>query len=226
VGFALNEVVPWGRSFEEYRQMFHITDAELGRCIIGCGDGPASFNAELTRRGGRVISVDPLYRLSAEEIRARIDTTFPTVLAEVEANRGDFLWDEVGDPQTLGRRRMAAMDRFLEDYDAGRRAGRYLAAELPTFPFPDGRFDLALCSHLLFLYSDHLSLDLHRRAIQEMARVAHEVRIFPLLTLDGRPSPHLPSLVEELRMSGLRVTVKRVAYELQRGGNEMLCILV
>jgi len=222
VGFTLNEVVPWGRSFEEYRAMFRLTDGDLGRCILGCGDGPASFNAELTRRGGRVVSIDPLYRLSTGEIRGRIDATFPAVLAEVEANRADFVWDEVGSPEGLGRRRVAAMERFLEDYDAGRHAGRYLDAELPVLPFADGRFDLALCSHLLFLYSDHLSLDLHRRAVAEMVRVAREVRIFPLLTLDGRPSPHLPPVVADLRDNGFQATVERVAYELQRGGNEML----
>jgi len=52
--FTLDQVVPWGRSFDEYRRMFALTDAELGLRIIGCGDGPASFNAEATRRGTAV----------------------------------------------------------------------------------------------------------------------------------------------------------------------------
>ena len=43
--FALDQVVPWGRSFDEYRRMFALTDADLSRVILGCGDGPASFNA-------------------------------------------------------------------------------------------------------------------------------------------------------------------------------------
>jgi hypothetical protein len=54
--FTLDQVVPWGRSFAEYRRMFALTDAELGLRIIGCGDGPASFNAEATRRGTAVVS--------------------------------------------------------------------------------------------------------------------------------------------------------------------------
>ena len=36
----------------------------------GCADGPASFNAELSGRGGRVVSCDPLYRFDAAQIRA------------------------------------------------------------------------------------------------------------------------------------------------------------
>ena len=58
--FQLQEVVPWGRSFEEYRNMFDLSDQDLKGRILGCGDGPASFNAELTKKGGKVVSVDPL----------------------------------------------------------------------------------------------------------------------------------------------------------------------
>jgi hypothetical protein len=77
VTFTLTDVVPWGRSFDEYVAMFHLADADLARSILGCGDGPASFNAELTRRGGRVVSADPIYRFSADQIRSRIDATTP-----------------------------------------------------------------------------------------------------------------------------------------------------
>jgi hypothetical protein len=28
--FTLHEIVPWGRSFEEYRRMFVLSDADLG----------------------------------------------------------------------------------------------------------------------------------------------------------------------------------------------------
>jgi hypothetical protein len=60
--FTLDHIVPWGRSFDEYRRMFGLTDADLARNIVGCGDGPAAFNAEATARGTRVVSCDPIYR--------------------------------------------------------------------------------------------------------------------------------------------------------------------
>jgi len=60
--FNLDQVVPWGRSFDEYRRMFGLADADLGRRIVGCGDGPAAFNAEATARGARVVSCDPIYQ--------------------------------------------------------------------------------------------------------------------------------------------------------------------
>jgi hypothetical protein len=58
--FTLDRVVLWGRSFDEYRRMFNLTSEDLGGRIVGCGDGPASFNAEATVQGRQVISCDPL----------------------------------------------------------------------------------------------------------------------------------------------------------------------
>lgn len=52
--FTLADVVPWGRTFEEYRAMFALTDADLDGRILGCGDGPAAFNAVATPRRVRV----------------------------------------------------------------------------------------------------------------------------------------------------------------------------
>ncbi len=51
----LTSVVPWGRSFSEYQAMFSLNESDLTKTILGCGDGPASFNAELTKAGGNVI---------------------------------------------------------------------------------------------------------------------------------------------------------------------------
>ncbi len=48
------------------------------------------------------------------------------------------------------------MNDFLADYRAGRQEGRYVDAALPALPFDDLAFDLALCSHLLFLYTTQL----------------------------------------------------------------------
>lgn len=60
--------------------------------------------------------------------------------------------------------------------------------ELPNLGFGNGVFDLALCSHFLFTYSEQLSIDFHVAAIGEMFCVAGEARIFPLLnTTVSRP---------------------------------------
>ena len=201
--------------------MFALSEADLRCHILGCADGPASFNAEATRRGASIISIDPLYRFDGRSIRERVTATYHEILDQTRRNMQDFVWDDIRSVEELGRVRMEVMEDFLADYDSGKQEGRYLDAELPDLAFPDGYFDLALCSHFLFLYSDHLSAAFHRSAILELCRVASEVRIFPILALGGRPSPHLPSIVEDLKGS-CDVSVETVPYEFQRGANQMM----
>lgn len=224
--FTLDHVVPWGRSFDEYRRMFAFTPEDLDRCILGCGDGPASFNAEATRRGHRVVSCDPIYRFDKGQIEERIATTYEQVLDQTRRNAHEFVWgDGIRDVEELGTERMAAMRTFLDDFDAGKRIGRYVDAALPKLPFDDGSFDLAVCSHFLFLYSTQLGEAFHRAALHEMCRVACEVRIFPLLALGSERSPLVDDCVDDLRASGYHATIERVPYEFQRGGYEMLRVI-
>ncbi len=224
MGFALEKVVPWGRSYGEYVAMFGLTEVDLKSRILGCGDGPAGFNAELTRRGGHVISIDPIYVFEAAQIGSRISETYETVMAQMRENRSSYVWDAISSIEELGRIRLSAMETFLSDYVAGKNEGRYIAGELASLLFESGSFDIALSSHFLFLYSNHLTAEFHFQALREMLRVAREVRVFPLLTLDGAPSPHLSFVIERLMAQGFSVEIKRVSYEFQRGGNEMLLI--
>ena len=222
MAFRLEEVVPWGRSFEEYRRMFALSENDLSERILGCADGPASFNAGLTKGGGKIVSIDPLYRFSREEIRRRIDQVFDTVLSETRKNVHEFVWGTIPSVEALGRTRRKAMDDFLDDYPGGVNEGRYIDAALPELPFLEKEFDLALCSHYLFLYSPHLSLDFHVGSIRELCRVAREVRIFPLLELGAVPSRHLEEVQKKLRGQECTVSIVPVDYEFQRGGNRMM----
>lgn len=224
MGFALDKVVPWGRSYDEYVSMFGLAKTDLELRILGCGDGPAAFNSALNKRGGSVVSVDPIYVYDAAQIRSRVSDTYETVMTQMRKNKDNYVWQAISSIEQLGIVRMSAMEAFLTDFEMGKQEGRYIAGELPSLPFESGRFDIALSSHFLFLYSAQLSKEFHLQALQEMLRVAHEVRVFPLLALDGTPSPHLNSVNKYLENHGFRVEVKRVPYEFQRGGNEMLVI--
>lgn len=224
MAFRYEEAVPWGRSFDEYRLMFRLTDGELSGRILGCADGPASFNARLFRQGHRVLSCDPLYACTAEQIRQRIAATDHSVMEQTRRNREKFVWERIASPEELGRVRMEAMQEFLADYEPGKREGRYVAAELPDLPFEAASFDLALCSHFLFLYSDNLSLEFHREAIDTLCRVAREVRLFPLLNYNAEPSPYVAPIRETLERAGRKVFLETVPYEFQRGGNAMMRI--
>jgi hypothetical protein len=225
VTLRLDEVVPWGRSAREYGAMFALTAADLDRRILDCAGGPSSFTAEMTEQGKQVISCDPLYQWSAAEISDRIDETYPRMNALNEAEKDHFLWHEYGSPEQLGQLRMGTMRRFLEDYPAGREQGRYIVGALPILPFADRQFDIVLCSHFLFTYSEQFSTEFHMRSLLELTRVAQEVRVFPVLTaFSGEISPHLPPVMQRLAEHGYRVELRTVEYEFQKGGNQMLCV--
>jgi Methyltransferase domain len=222
--FTLDKVVPWGRSYAEYVSMFDLTTADLACRVLGCGDGPAGFNTKLTEQEGQVVSVDPIYMFDALQIQNRIAESYEIVMAQVRQNQNNFVWDVIPSIERLGEIRMSAMDAFLADFEHGKQQGRYVVGELPSLPFANEQFDIALSSHFLFLYSAHLSADFHRQAIAEMLRVAREVRIFPLLALDGSVSPYLSVISEDFSRRGFAVQIRNVAYEFQRGGNQMLVI--
>ena len=224
MGFTLDKIIPWGRTYDEYVKMFDLTEDDLGSRIIGCGDGPAGFNSILTKRGGTIVSVDPIYVFEVEQIRSRVTETYSIVMGQMLKNPGDYIWETIPSPEHLGNLRLSAMETFLSDFDAGKKTGRYIAGELPSLPFESGRFDIALSSHLLFLYSAHLSVDFHLQALQEMLRVSREVRVFPLLKLDRSPSPDLPIVTKHFGEHGFVLEIRRVPYEFQRGANEMLVI--
>src|SRR6185503_13175765 len=108
--FTLDQVVPWGRSFDEYRRMFALTDQDLRRRIIGCGDGPASFNAEASRHGHHVISCDPIYQFEKAQIQDQITATYDQIIAQTRQNEHDFVWgDTIRNVEQLGQLRMATM---------------------------------------------------------------------------------------------------------------------
>lgn len=220
----LDRIIPFGRSFDEYRLMFGLKESDRQRRILGVGDGPASFNAESTRLGWNVTSVDPLYQFSAAEIEARFQAVVDDVIAQINSTPDHWSWTYHRDAESLRARRTHSTTQFCADFPAGLRDGRYVGGELPTLPFADRSFDLALCSHLLFLYTDLLDLEFHNRAIDEMLRIANEVRIFPLLSLDLTRSRHLDSVIAHFTDRQCEVSIAPVAYELQRGGNQMLIV--
>jgi hypothetical protein len=224
MAMTLDQIVPWGRSFSEYQRMFDLNEADLAGALLGCGDGPASFNAELTAQGGSVVSVDPIYAFDAAAIRQRVQETHRTIVDKVKLTPDDYCWTEFRDPDALGAHRLATMERFLLDYAAGRAAGRYQPQSVLSLDFADGAFTLALSSHFLLLYSEQLSFEFHCAAVRELCRVAGEVRIFPLLDLACQRSAHIEPLQQHLATYGYASEIVPVPYEFQRGGNQMLRI--
>lgn len=215
----LSKIVPWGRSYEEYVRMFALAEEDLGRTILDCAAGPSSFNAEMFARGRRLIACDPIYQFSAEQIRARVAAVRDDMIQQVRGQMLQFVWQFIRSPEHLEEVRMGAMEKFLDDFSSDARLERYRAGALPKLEFADDEFELALCSHFLFLYSDWLDEAFHLASVRELLRVAREVRIFPVTEMDGRPSRHLAAMQREF---GAQLV--KVDYEFLKDANQMLVV--
>lgn len=220
----LNTVVPWGRSLEEYIEIFSLSEQDLAKSILGCGDGPASFNAQLTQRGGYVTSLDPTYCFTAEQLQGRINEVYHEVMPQMRQTQDKYLWTKIHSVEQLGTIRMSAMKVFIEDYPTGKAQGRYVEGALPQLPFKTHQFELALCSHFLFLYSEQVSFSEHLASLEALCRVANEVRVYPLVALDGQLSPHLDKVMSALVAQGYEASPKEVAYRFQKGATHMLVV--
>ncbi len=222
MGIKLDSVRPWGRNLKEYCKMFNLE--ALPPKLLDLASGPAAFNAQVTDKGGKVTSLDPIYQLTKAEIEQSIAQTKEDIALSIRGSMGDFIWDQYASLDNLIATRLQAMAEFLKDYEQGKAQGRYLAGTVLDLPFSDQSFDLCLCSHFLFLYSEQLDLDFHQKAMAEITRVASETRIYPLVDLEGNRSKHLDEIMAGLKEEGLTVEIKPTEYRFQKGATEYLSI--
>ena len=221
MAFVLNKVVPWGRTLDEYKRMFMLGDDE-GR-IAGFGDGPASFNFEATIKGLSVTSFDPIYSASAEQIQKRINEVRNEVMQQMSANIENYVWNDIKSIDELEKRRMSAMQLFLNDFEKGRKEGRYIPHSLPDkLDVKDNSFELGLSSHFLLMYTS-LGYEFHIAAIEEMLRVCTEVRIFPILDLDAKQTELINKVINYFDKK-YKTQICKTDYEFQKNGNKMLKI--
>lgn len=211
----------WGHSLAEYEQMFDLSPHDLDKKILDCASGFASFNAEMHVLGKHAVSCDKAYNLPLPELKLHLEKGVHNMLAKVDKNQDQFLWQKHIDVATLTENTNRTLNRFLKDFPIGKKEGRYIAATLPSLPFSNYEVSVAICAY--FLFSTHENdQDFHLASIMEMCRVAKEARIFPLLNNHGEPSALIPPVILALQQNNYGIEIKQVPYEFQKGGNAML----
>lgn len=208
------------RSFAEYVAFFDLDAGDLPRRIVDVSAGASNFVAEAAHRGVHALDVDPAYRDASMWTRLHQSVTDGAQL--IAAHSDHFVYDWYATPARRAEMRHAAMENFLADYQS--HPDRYQAAALPGLPLATGSYDLALCSHLLFTWAEVFDELWHLAALIELARVADEVRVYPLvLQGNGTPVAFVDSLRTRLLEGfGIHSHIERVPYEFQRGACHML----
>ena len=210
----------WIYDLADYRQMFDLSARDLLKKILDFPAGMSSFNAQMTVQGHQVISGDELYVLTPPEITQRTKAFFEQ--DEKNLTKHKELLVNPDEIDNIVQEWRARRQRFLEDYSLEQKAQRYLPMQLPHLPFVDQSFGLALCSDFLFHTQAHSSNP--TELIGELCRVAHEVRVFPLMTEQGKMPNTLGPLMLHLQQQSFGVEVREVQYHQLRGGNAMMRI--
>ena len=222
----LDRVVFYGRSLAEYEKFFNLDLSQLlGQTILDCPSGAASFAAEAAQRQISVVAVDPFFSNPVEKLRTVGLADIEHVMEEVEKVWHLYASGYFASIQDVRTTRQRSLDLFCADFPAGKSSGRYVDALLPNLPFENGKFDLVLSGHFLFIYDDRFDYDFHLAAIRELARVSSgEVRIFPPRGMNRQPYPHLDRLRRELERLGIVSEVRPSNFAFVKGWNYLLVL--
>lgn len=209
---SCNGIFLSGRTFDDYRAMFLLSDEEIRNArILDCPGGTSDFGLVVRERGGDAVSADPLYNLGAEELRRRITLDRQAMSRYARENR--CLYADGAESAFASWK--TSQNAFLEDYerDAARELRHYRRAALPSLPFPDDHFDIVVSAFLLFVYDTTFDVEFHCRALTELARVSSgTVRVHPVGDEHGRPYPHLGQLEAALPQFAFEFTAVSGVY--------------
>ena len=197
---AFSQVVFFGRTYEEYLQMFPLLsdDKIAGNTILDCPGGPSAWTSVANNAlGMKAVAVDPIYAKPLSEIHAEARLAFQHVQDKLICSPNALHLDF--DRAHYLALKQRALESFLEDFVC--QSDRYIAASLPTLPFADCQFDLVVSGHLLFVYAPlstggvaatGFDYDWHRAAFLELLRVTkRQLLIFPATTFPPDKSGHV-----------------------------------
>lgn len=218
----MRKLVLWGHRPEEYREMFDLTKEEMDSSILEYGCGPSAVNLIQSKADHKVVSCDPLFTLDKDTLYSKTALIFADMVEQVLLEKEQFDFSREGSLEKLIAKRRQGMDLFFADYKKGKEEKRYIGLTEYALPFETYSFDFALSSHYLFAELDNQDVDFHIQLIRELARVAKEVRIFPLIDRKGQPSSLLGPVLLALQEENYGVEVRESSYHLQPSGNAML----
>lgn len=205
--------------------MFSFSEEELqGKKILDCPAGACSFTAVGNKSGLDVTACDIAYFHSGEDLKNKGLQDIEHAMDHMEKAKSNYKWDYFNDLEGLRRHRLYALNDCSNDMEQSRE--RYIPVTLPSLPFKNDEFDILLTAHFLFMYADRLDFQFHIETLNELLRVTkEEIRIFPLVDLEGKRYEHLEKIISYLANNGCTAEEVKVPYEFQTNANSMLKII-
>jgi hypothetical protein len=204
--------------------MFSFSVEELKeKKILDCPAGACSFTAVGKKSGLNVTASDIAYYHSNKDLFDKGLQDIEHAMDHMQKAKTNYIWDYFKDVEGLRKHRLSALSDCAKDMRES--SERYVPVTLPSLPFKDGEFDILLSAHFLFMYADRLNYEFHISTLNELLRVTkEEIRIFPLVDLEGKRYEHLDKIISYLAEIGCTVEEVKVPYEFQANANSMLKI--
>lgn len=220
----LERIVFIGRTFEEYLDMFSLSKEELeGKKVLDCPAGACSFTGVGNKQDLNITAADIAFYHSKEDLYNKGLQDIEHAMELMEKAKNNYIWDFFKDVEGLRKHRLSALKDCANDMRES--SERYIPVTLPSLPFKDAEFDLLLSAHFLFMYADQLDYQFHIKTLDELLRVTKkEIRIFPLVDLEGQRYEHLDKIITYLSGNGCIAEEVKVPYEFQVNANSMLKI--
>jgi len=221
----IERIVFIGRSYKEYLDIFSLSEDELkGKKILDCPAGACSFTAVGNKLGLDITACDIAYYHAQKDLVNKGLQDIVHTMEHLENVKEKYIWDYFKDINSLREHRQSALNDCANDMKES--SERYIPVTLPMLPFKDGEFDILLSAHFLFTYAERLNYEFHITTLNELLRVSkEEIRIFPLVDLEGKRYEHLDKIVKYLEDMGCTVEEVDASYEFQANANAMLKII-
>lgn len=213
----------WGRTLEEYTNMFGLNSIPCSIKILSIADGPSTFNLQQRQRGINITSVDPIYNLSVTELEEAFKKSYSLNKELFIENKANFNFKNELEMEQILARRQNTFKAFIADYEKYR--SNYLFGKLPNLDLISNSFDMCLCSNLFFIFDHVFNLEFHINSIKEMLRLSNEIRVFPLYNINGQESDYLNSVTEFLTENNYSWTIEINDYHIYKDGNRFLKVI-
>jgi hypothetical protein len=211
----------WIYNLADYRQIFGFIDTELPKKVLDYPAGISSVNAELYAQGKRIVSCDPAYHFSTQQMQQHAQQILQHNIQHLQQHQ-NILSNNQAIDEIIQRWRHST-EVFLADYATGKQQGRYRIIELPPAPEPDGAFELLFCTDLLF-NSSVRALYSPQNLINALIGLATDVRIFPLSDEKNVIAGELGPILLAFQQQNFGVEIRAVNSSQRRDANAMLRI--
>lgn len=211
----------WAYNLADYESFFALTEQDKQGKILDCNAGATCFTAQMRRAGKEVIAFDPLYRLPLNELKAVFEQAKRDLCTKIHIQLKYDQWAHYFTLQEIQEMQEENIATFFEHFE--KEKNYYCSDNLLDLPFEDQTFDLALCAN--FLCDTNYSPDFMGfiNNIKTLARIAKEVRVFPLLDKDHEVSSYLPPFVADFQKDYI-LDIQEVPFDLQQNATEVLSI--